>query len=442
MVRAIWRYFITGNPPGRVWHAEDQQAFAALNERTLWRDIYLIIALWTTFNILWWLSDPWIFADDPKTLDLMRMGRSGLVLIAVGILVFHSLFPRLVHITGMLAGALTVFWVARCMGLIGGPSTPWFHFLYPFVLIQLVIWVTPLERVLVTTLFALVLLLGYFGSNPDWLLDEGTPLALAYFTYIIILSYILGLFVDHSRLSLFQARADLERERLHLEARVAEKTQTLVGFVTHLDTLQDQERSRIARDLHDDLGQILVAQRLVLDTALRRARSDRSPILPNLDQLLSLTNQMTEQLRATLRLLRPRVLDELGLSAALHTLANHANESLQLPCTLTHLPELWEVPDGVATAVYRCVQEAVTNAAKHARATRLEIRIDLCDGELLAEVRDNGVGIKLKGTPQGFGLLGASERVAALGGRLEVEALDEGGTRFALRIPVNPEAQP
>lgn len=436
--RDLWDWLWTGFPAPLRMGEGDREAFRALRRETFSREVHWITAMITLFNVAFWFTDPWLMRHIPNAVEAFHAGRVVLMIVAGSVWILHSLFPRHVYVIGTSGGGLALFFIARLLGDLGTTSGSWFHFIYPFMLVVVAEWMTPLERVIITALYSIATLSGYIVGNPDWALDPLLGVSLGYFSFVALLSLLIGVYVDHSKVRFFHAQRELARAHDHLEARVEEKTAALHAFVAHLDHVQDQERSRWAQDLHDELGQVLTAQRLVLRLARRRHGEQCADIGPNLEQLEALTNEVLVQFRALLKAQRQRVLDELGIEAALRDLSRTCEEKLLLPCRLAIEPEPLGIGPVEAVTVYRCVQEALTNAAKHASATQVHLDVRLDRDELVASVEDDGVGIHLSPGHGGFGLLGARERVKALNGSLEVRARPTGGTLFQIRLPHRP----
>jgi two-component system, NarL family, sensor histidine kinase DevS len=199
----------------------------------------------------------------------------------------------------------------------------------------------------------------------------------------------------------------------------------------------DAERRRWARELHDETLQGLGGLRLLLSSALRL--NDLEPTRGAMREAVEHIEREIENLRAIITELRPAALDELGLRTAIEALLDRHREQsgfqidgeLVLPGPAAGEERLDE---DLETAVYRLVQEALTNVAKHARAHRVRVTISEAGGELSIEVRDDGAGFDPETTSSGFGLAGMRERVGLAGGTLSVDS-DERGTLVSARLP-------
>jgi signal transduction histidine kinase len=201
----------------------------------------------------------------------------------------------------------------------------------------------------------------------------------------------------------------------------------------------EAERHRWARELHDDTLQSLSALRFGLSAARRSGREG------GLEQAVAQAIEQIEEsianLRALITDLRPAALDELGIQAAIEALTErNARHGLDVDVSIELAHEQGGGPQRLSSelesALYRLTQEALTNAVKHGEASRAVVEVREQAGEVHLLVRDNGGGFDPKAKSEGFGLLGMHERVALLGGELEVESSPDGGTTIRAQLPV------
>src|SRR3954468_1200755 len=201
---------------------------------------------------------------------------------------------------------------------------------------------------------------------------------------------------------------------------------------------REEEKTRIARELHDELGQLLTA--LKMDMAWLRERLGEGEAA---DKAREMNAMLDETVTATRRIsadLRPLMLDDLGLADAANWLVEDFAKRSGVECVV-QLPEdgaLDNAAKPVATAVYRAVQESLTNIARHSGAKRAWVKIAVEDGAIHAEVEDDGRGIALQdlAKARSLGLKGMRERIAYLGGSLDIGSAPRGGTRVRLRVPM------
>lgn len=226
-------------------------------------------------------------------------------------------------------------------------------------------------------------------------------------------------------LSLLRDVTELERQQRDLERSRAE----LRALAARLQAVREDERARLSRDVHDVIGQGLTAIRLVAGGIARRHPEDPE-VQSRVADLRGLVDEITRTVRRLSTDLRPGVLDDLGLVAAVEWQARRFEERAGLTCTVEAAAELapGRPPEPVGTAVFRIVQEALTNVARHARASEVAIRL-LADGDALRlEVQDDGAGL---GAPdpsrRPLGVVGMRERALAAGGTLTLTEPDAGG---------------
>ena len=198
----------------------------------------------------------------------------------------------------------------------------------------------------------------------------------------------------------------------------------------------EEEAKRIAHALHDDAGQLLSTVHLALDEFAHGLPPEARAGLHTVKELL---DQIQEELRRLSHELRPTILDDLGLLPALEFLAVRVTKRSGLSITVQGSTE-GRLAASVETAFYRSVQEALTNAARHAQATRVDVEIRHVEGAVLCTVRDNGVGFRVstilsRRGDRGLGLIGIRERADALGGTLEIKSAPGQGTELLIAIP-------
>lgn len=197
----------------------------------------------------------------------------------------------------------------------------------------------------------------------------------------------------------------------------------------------ESETRRIARALHDESGQLLAAVHIQLR---QMARSVSPTVQLDLGEVESLLEQVEQQLRNFSHELRPTVLDDYGLLPALQTLAEKFSKRFALPVSVDGKlgPRLTK---SVEAAMYRVAQEALNNVARHAKASRVNIRLWRSPGEFHCSIRDDGVGfdpVIARGSRNALGLLGMRERLNVLGGTLQIESAPQQGTELKILIPV------
>jgi two-component system sensor histidine kinase UhpB len=220
---------------------------------------------------------------------------------------------------------------------------------------------------------------------------------------------------------------------------IARSREELRALAAHLETVREEERTRIARELHDELGQALTG--LKLDLAWIERRLNRHSLSETGERCASLLGRLDEvmiQVRRIITELRPSVLDQLGLADAIEWLAQDfaARTGLELDLRIACACEL--PPDAMASAVFRILQEALNNVAKHANAHHLRVDLRTDADSLWLDVSDDGRGItreEQRGS-RSLGLLGLRERAIAWGGTVTITGGPTSGTTVALRLPL------
>ena len=225
-----------------------------------------------------------------------------------------------------------------------------------------------------------------------------------------------------------RARTELERSRRELR-----------DLTTALEYIQEEERKRIARELHDDLGQQITV--LKMDASLLRGKlapdqADALRIAERIQNVLVRTVQSVRRLQSDLR---PAMLDDLGLVPALEELVQHIGQHSTLDCRL-EADETLDVPETIATPLYRIAQESLNNVVKHAEARRVTVALARENDRLVLRITDDGKGIADgdRGKRKTYGLIGMRERIYALGGEFDVKSNVPSGTIVEARVPVLP----
>jgi PAS domain S-box-containing protein len=230
-------------------------------------------------------------------------------------------------------------------------------------------------------------------------------------------------------------------QRKQAEEELRASREQLKRLARQLVSAQEDERKRLAHALHDEAGQALTALKIGLELMSQDLEEPCAFLRPRMDDAVSLTDQTTHRIRLLAQDLRPPALDSLGLS---HTLEGFCREFAQrtrlgVDYQGTDLPQL---PEEVNITLYRFLQEAMTNVARHARANEVDVALQSDAEAIRLSVEDDGRGFDLHtrpathGRPQGMGLLGMQERVESLGGRLEVVSEPGQGTRLTACIPL------
>ncbi|WP_288378228.1 ATP-binding protein [uncultured Massilia sp.] len=226
-------------------------------------------------------------------------------------------------------------------------------------------------------------------------------------------------------------------ERHLVQQKLTRSHDQLRQLSSALQTIREEERTHIARELHDDLGQLLASLRM--DLTLVRGHKHLSSASTQL--LEGMENNLLTAIASLRRIatnLRPRALDEGGLYFALQGLRDEFVERHGIACALLADEAELRLDDGASTAVFRIVQEALTNIARHAEASSVVLTLDRSNHDLLVTIRDNGRGISAEDMEkvESLGLIGMRERVWALQGEITIGADEAPGTRIDISIPI------
>lgn len=228
------------------------------------------------------------------------------------------------------------------------------------------------------------------------------------------------------------------RERQRAEEKLRRSLDQLRALTTYLQFVREEERTRIAREVHDELGQALTG--LKLDMSWLASKVSRSTPAVQ-EKARTMVNHIDETIQTVRRIateLRPGILDSLGLVAALEWQANEFKSRSGIPCHVTSTVDDSRLSQQVATVFFRIYQEALTNIIRHAKATRVDVRLAEEDNALVLTVRDNGRGISEEEitNTRSIGLVGMRERAMLIGGETSLHGAPGRGTTLTLRVPL------
>lgn len=235
-------------------------------------------------------------------------------------------------------------------------------------------------------------------------------------------------------------RRELLAERARLEAEVGRRTAELSELSTHLQTVREEEKTRLARDIHDELGGVLVAAKMDVAWAAERLRERDADAdaaaklgraLESLDAGVALKRRIIEELR-------PSLLDNLGLGPAIEWLAHQTCDRAGIALATDTPADAPPLPPHVAIALYRVVQEALTNILKHAKATRVELElVQAADGVALV-IGDDGIGMPAEAQSDklSHGIIGMRQRIRTLGGEFAIHSTIGRGTMIEVHVPL------
>lgn len=229
------------------------------------------------------------------------------------------------------------------------------------------------------------------------------------------------------------------RERQRAEDKLRRSLDQLRALTTYLQYVREEERTRIAREVHDELGQALTGLKLDMSWLASKLGKNAKPVQQKVKTMVDHIDTTIQTVRRIATELRPGILDSLGLIAAMEWQANEFQTRTGIPCVVVTTVEetLWD--QDITTVFFRIYQETLTNIIRHANATRVDVRLDQEDSTLVMTVSDNGRGISEDEIASGrsLGLLGMRERAMLVGGEVTLVGGPGKGTTVTLRVPLN-----
>jgi signal transduction histidine kinase len=246
---------------------------------------------------------------------------------------------------------------------------------------------------------------------------------------------------DEMEATVVQRTADLARANDQLRAEIIERKQTeqmLEQLAGRLITAQEDERSRIGRELHDHVSQRLGILAIKIDQ-LRLSPGTGSTMAPALDELRQQTSEITDDIHSLSHRLHSSMLDHLGVVPALQRLINECAQRYTIPIAFSHGPLPTRIPPDVALCLFRVVEESLTNIAKHSQAPSARVDVTRADGGIHLTVADDGVGFdpKILETRAGLGFVSMRERLRLVHGTIRVHAAPTQGTKIDVWVPWN-----
>ena len=230
----------------------------------------------------------------------------------------------------------------------------------------------------------------------------------------------------------------LQRKLTMQAEELLQSKRQLRELASYQEHIKEEERKRIARDIHDELGQSLLALRI--DVSMLQART--STMHPKLNEkasdALNHLDTAIRSVRSIINDLRPPVLD-LGLQAAIEWQLEEFRQRSAIDCTMSAKDENFrcDLNEKSATTLFRIVQESLSNIARHAQATQVHIELSREDRQLYLQIKDNGVGMTDRKKLNSFGLVGMKERISMLGGEFTIDSAPDKGTRLTISLPLD-----
>lgn len=227
-------------------------------------------------------------------------------------------------------------------------------------------------------------------------------------------------------------------DRKLAEKEMEESSQKLRQLTTHLLNIREEERKRIGREIHDELGQQLTAIKMDISWIAKKTDPSQEAFKTKLQNVIALLDGGNQSIRRILNELRPVILDDYGLLEALLWQAQQFTANTHIPVAMTASESDMKIPEEISTCIFRIFQEALTNITRYAKATQVKVSLDIDSDSVLLNIEDNGLGFdtELTKTKKSFGILGMKERVASLNGRFDLSSVPGNGTRISIHIPI------
>jgi len=267
---------------------------------------------------------------------------------------------------------------------------------------------------------------------------------LGFFTVVVILISKVHLLKLNLEENVNSRTSDLLMEiNEHKKAKeeLQKKTVLLSELTRKIETIKEEENTKIAREIHDELGQALTAINLEI-MWIGKKYSNNSDIVERALLVSKIVNETIKSVRKISTRLRPRLIDEIGLFPAIESQMLEFQLRTGIRCCLNLPAENIEFSPAVSSSLFRIFQEAMTNIARHAKASDIQIDISKNGDDILKmRIKDNGVGLKEQNNNNGhvksLGILGMKERAIILGGNLDIKSIPDKGTEIVLNIPLN-----
>ena len=277
--------------------------------------------------------------------------------------------------------------------------------------------------------------------------DMWLTLAVALFTTVVTIGVLIGLHKLLRRYVAAQARAKdaLRGANQRLNREVEERTAELTELSQHLIRVSEEEKAKLARELHDTLGSNLTAINMDLNWISKRLPAEQPELRERLQRSLQMLTETVELKHQVIEGLRPSHLDNLGLAFAMRSHCREFTRRTGLPCDVDVVEDFDEIDPELSIALYRIAQESLTNVTKHAQAKSVKLRLHREPGGIRLRIVDDGAGIPAGAAskPKSHGLIGMRERMRQIGGAIEIHANENGsGTVVEAFIPTPAGAGP
>jgi len=245
------------------------------------------------------------------------------------------------------------------------------------------------------------------------------------------------LFIHEGKPTVLSIARDIT-ERKRVEEKLRKTGLRLRNLSSHLQTIREEERTAIAREIHDELGQVLTVLKIQITLLSNKLREDQQELKDKIISVLNMIDDTVEKVQRITAKLRPNILDELGLIPAIEWQAQEFQNVTGIKCSITVPGEELILNDEKSTAIFRIFQEALTNIMRHSKAKLISVSIQKKKDVLLLKIKDDGVGVAEKQLKdfKSLGIIGMKERALILGGEVAIEGTIGKGTEVIVEIPL------
>jgi signal transduction histidine kinase len=233
-------------------------------------------------------------------------------------------------------------------------------------------------------------------------------------------------------------KKNIEKEKEKISIELIESQIQLRKLVNEIQVIREVERAHVAREIHDELGQELTALKMDIGWVIHKQDASKDAVIKKLNGMLLLCDGIIDTVRRLSSELRPAIIDDLGLIAAMEWKCNEFEEKANIPCQFISTVKERKFENNISINAYRILQESLTNIIRHAKAKSVVVKVSESDTDLCIEIIDDGTGIKMEelSNRKTLGLLGMKERAGLLGGILNIVSNKEKGTHIILMLPL------
>lgn len=422
---------------------DDEDCFDVHARRLTVTGLRVAAGVMLVLTLLAWPTDILIFESGSPAMQAILSWRLWIIgscvlgfiaLSASRYLLSHPFYVALIFIGTPIAAS------GYLMGSIGGASSPSTYGIYTIPLFSVLLVVRLPVRIAVAMLFVLAYLVAYYAANPAYFNDPFAGILIVWSCASAIAAIAVGhVFFWLLHANFFQ-KQKLDSFSAELSEQVAAQTAEIREMATGLSSVQEQERARIARDLHDELGQKLVGLAMELQWVKKKLGAHAEPSEPASQGLQSALEQVDgihASLDDILNALRPRALTELGFDLALSRMIRELADKNGFVAAVDIEINVDALSETASVVLFRIIQELVTNVARHAKASRAVVKLSPSGEGIQLSVFDDGVGfdVHAAGEKGRMGLVGIVERSHLLGGTCEIGSRPGSGTSITIHFP-------